>query len=208
MPTTASGPAYRILSARLLLRPWQPADAPQLKAAIDYNREHLSRWMPWAREEEPLQNYVDRLRTFRGNFDLGKDFIYAIFSRDGNQILGSSGLHTRIGTKALEIGYWIHVDHINQGLATECSAALTRAAFEVNQVDRVEIHCAPLNLASATVPRKLGYAHEATLRRRTHWSEDEIEDSMIWTLFADTYPDSPAAQYPIEAYDAIGRQLI
>ena len=208
MPTPTPGPAYRILSERLLLRPWTPEDAPLLKATLDVNREHLSPWMPWARQEEPLQHYIDRLRHFRGNFDLGNDFVYAIFSRDGQQVLGSSGLHTRLETKALEIGYWVHVDFINRGLATECSAALTRAAIEIHQVDRVEIHCAPLNLASATVPRKLGYTHEATLRRRTHWSDEEVEDSMIWTLFADQYPDSPATRYAIEAYDAIGRRII
>ncbi|MBN1668488.1 MAG: GNAT family N-acetyltransferase [Anaerolineales bacterium] len=202
------GPAYRIETERLLLRPWSPGDAPQLKAAIDASREHLSPWMPWAREEEPLQNYIDRLRTFRGNFDLGQDFVYGIFNRQGDQVLGSSGLHTRLGMRAREIGYWIHVDHINQGLASECAAALTRVAFEVEGMDRVEIHCDPRNLASAAVPRKLGYQHEATLGRRIFWSDDEVSDSMIWTLFAPQYPGSPAARVPFAAYDALGRQIV
>ena len=48
----------------------------------------------------------------------------------------------------------------------------------------MEIHCDPANLASAAIPRKLGYTHEATLRRRTHSSDGKVEDSMIWTLFA------------------------
>ena len=56
--------------------------------------------------------------------------------------------------------------HDGQGLATEVSAALTRVAFEIDQVDRVEIHCEPQNVRSAAVPRKLGYQHEATLARR------------------------------------------
>lgn len=208
MSITIPGPAYQILTERLLLRPWDPADAPRLKNAIAASREHLKPWMPWARDEEPLQAYVNRLRTFRGNFDLGQDFIYAIFNRAGDQVLGGSGLHTRIGLRAREIGYWIHVDYTNQGLATECAAALTRVAFEIEGVDRVEIHCAPGNLASAAIPLKLGYEHEATLRRRTFWSDEEVEDSMIWTLFANQYLASPATSYPIEAYDAMGRRII
>mgnify|MGYP006158626091 CR=1 FL=1 len=34
------------------------------------------------------------------------------------------------------------------------------------QIDRVEIHCDPANVRSASVPRKLGFRHEATLHRR------------------------------------------
>ncbi len=207
MTETIPGPVYRILTPRLCLRCWQPADAARLKAAVDASREHLRPWMPWAQEEEPLQNYVDRLRQFRGQFDLGQDFIYAIFSRDESRVLGGSGLHTRRGSHAREIGYWVHVDHIGQGYATETSAALTKVAFEIEGMDRVEIHCDPANLASAAVPRKLGYTHEATLRRRSHWSDEKVEDSMIWTLFAADYPASPAVQLEIQSFDAAGREI-
>jgi len=179
----------------------------RLKVAVDASREHLRPWMPWAGEEEPLQNYIDRLRRFRGEFDLGKDYIYGILSRDENLIFGGSGLHTRRGSHAREIGYWIHVDYIGQGYATETALALTKVAFEIDGMDRVEIHCDPDNFASAAIPKKLGYTHEATLRRRSHWSEEKVEDSMIWTLFASEYPQSPAAELEIRAFDAAGREI-
>jgi len=201
------GPAYRILTPRLCIRCWHPADAARLKAAVDASREHLSPWMPWAHHETTLQDQINRLRRVRGEFDLGKDFTYAIFSRDESQVLGSTGLHTRRGAYAREIGYWIHVDYIGKGYATETASALTKVAFEIDGVDRVEIHCDPANLASAAVPKKLGYTHEATLRRRSHWSEERIEDSMIWTLFASDYAQCPAAQIEIQAFDAAGREI-
>jgi RimJ/RimL family protein N-acetyltransferase len=207
MTEKIAGPAYRILTPRLCLRCWHPADAAQLKAAIDASREHLIPWMPWAQQEEPLENYIGRLRQFRGRFDLDQDFVYAVFSRDESQVLGSSGLHTRGGSYAREIGYWIHVDYIGQGYATETAGALTKVAFEIEGMDRVEIHCDPANLSSAAVPKKLGYTHEATLRRRSHWSDKKVEDSMIWTLFAADYPQSPAAQLEIQAFDAAGREI-
>jgi RimJ/RimL family protein N-acetyltransferase len=163
--------------------------------------------MPWAREETNLQMHIDRLRQFRGAFDLGRDFVYGILSRDESQVLGSSGLHTRADELARMIGYWIHVDHTRQGYATETSAALTKVAFLIDGLDRVEIHCDPHNAASAAIPRKLGYVHEATLRRRSHWADGKVEDSMIWTLFADDFPTSPAAQLEIQAFDAVGREI-
>jgi RimJ/RimL family protein N-acetyltransferase len=214
MTLKTTGPAYRIVTDRLLVRCWEPADAPLLKKAVDESREHLLPWMPWAKEEPTdLQTKIDRLRSFRGNFDLGQDFVYAIFDAGETAVLGGTGLHTRVEKTApefgaREIGYWIHKDHVNQGYATEVSAALTRVAFEIDQVDRVEIHCEPQNVKSAAVPRKLGYQHEATLARRLRTTTGEPRETMIWSLFASDYPDSPSAQAKVAAYDVVGRQII
>lgn len=202
-------PAYRIHTSRLILRCWNPTDAPRLKAAVDESREHLKEWMPWAEgEPEELQTYVDRLRSFRAKFDLGEDFIYGIFSRDETKVLGGSGLHTRRGKDTREIGYWLHKDYLNQGLAAEAGAALTRVAFEVDQVHRVEIRCDPKNVRSAAIPRKLGYRLEATLREDTKLSNGAWRDTMVWVLLAGEYPNTLSAKAEIEAFDVIGRKLI
>ncbi len=209
MPPRYPGPAYRVITQRLVVRCYNPEDAILLKTAIDESVDHLRPWMPWAANEpEELQAKIERLRQFRGKFDLGQDFIYGIFNHDESRLLGGSGLHTRLGMDAREIGYWIHKDYINQGLATELSAALTRVAFEIDGVQRVEIHCVPENVRSASVPRKLGFTHEATLRQRVPFNAERRNDSMIWTLFAEDYPASLAASAQIEAYDAAGRRIL
>ena len=207
--TTTPGPAYRVCTSRLLIRCWQPRDAEMLKTAIDESLEHLRPWMPWAMDEpEDLQAKIDRLGRWRGMFDLGKDFVYGLFGPDEDIVLGSSGLHTRVGEGAREIGYWIHADYANQGLATEAAGALTRIAFEVDDVARVEIHCDPRNVRSAAVPRKLGFTHEATLRERVADAEGEHHDSMIWSLFRAEYSVSPAHEIPVQAWDAVGRKIL
>ena len=207
--STEINPAYCIKTARTIIRCWNPVDAPLLIAAIEASLDHLRPWMPWAKfEPETVAAKADRLRRMRGEFDLNKDYIYGIFNLAENKVLGGTGLHTRIGDDALEIGYWIHAAHIGKGLATEISAALTKVAFEVHKVKRMEIHCDPQNRASASVPRKLGYAHEATLRERATSGDDTPCDSMIWSLFAAEYPDSPAADAEIAAFDAIGMKIL
>ncbi|NOZ05783.1 MAG: GNAT family N-acetyltransferase [Chloroflexi bacterium] len=208
MSSSALGPAYRIHTPRLVIRCWNPEDAPLLKAAVDESREHLKPWMPWVSDEpEDVQSYVESLRQFRGKFDLGQDFVYAIFDRGETQVLGGTGLHTRIGKDAREIGYWIHRDHTNQGLATETSAALVKVAFEIEKVRRLEIHCDPENVRSAAVPKKLGFTLEAVLRERVLFRE-QWRDVMIWTLFAEAYPSSLAAGTTVQAFDAAGRQIL
>jgi len=209
MPTEIPGPAYRIRTRRLVLRCWDPADAPRINAAIEQSREHLSPWMPWARDETlSLQERVSFLRRARGRFDLGEDFGYGVFSPDESEVWGGCGLHTRLGPGALEIGYWVHVDHINQGLATELAAALTRVGFEIHDLRRVEIHCDPKNVRSAAVPRKLGFTHEATLAQRVPDGDQGLRDAMIWSLHLADYPASPAAEAQIECFDAVGRRIL
>ena len=209
MSQTVPGPAYDIHTRRLIIRCWQPADAPLIKAAIDVNLDHLRPWMPWAMHEPTdLQAKIELLRRFRAEFDSSRDYVYGIFNPDETQVLGGTGLHTRLGESAREIGYWIHKDYINQGLATETAAALTKVAFEIDGVDRVEIHCDPENVRSEAVPRKLGFVHEATLRRRDRTSADAPRDTMVWTLFASDFPSSPAAEAELQAYDVVGRRII
>ena len=80
-------------------------------------------------------------------------------------------------------------------------------AFEVYHVERMEIHCSVENLASAAVPRRLGYVHEAT-RRRLGYANGTQTDSMIWTLFADEYPFTPCASAELKAFDVSGKPLL
>ncbi|HLK34380.1 MAG TPA: GNAT family protein [Terriglobales bacterium] len=202
------GPAYRIVTSRLVIRCWEPADAPKLKEAIDSSVDHLRPWLPWAQNEpEPLERKYERIRRWRGDFDLGLDFIYGVFDRGEARVLGGTGLHNRVGIDAREIGYWIRSDSIGQGLATESSAALTRVAIEVDKVQRVEIHMVTGNDRSASVPRKLGYVHEATVRR-PHPGGGPLCETMIWTMFADRYAGSFAANFPLQAYGFGGDRLL
>jgi len=207
-PPTFSNPAYRIETKRLVLRCYNPADAAMLAESVTENIEHLRPWMPWVYSEpEPIEEKIQRLKRFRGMFDLGQDFIYGIFDPDERKLLGGTGLHTRLGPNALEIGYWIHKDYINQGLVTESTAALVKVAFEIIRVHRIEIHCDPGNTASAAIPRKLGFTHEGTLRGKTRFL-DEWRDSMIWGLLESAYPDSRSAKAETKVFDATGQQVL
>lgn len=203
------GPAYRIVTERLVLRCWDPVDAPLLKEAVDSSLDHLRPWMPWAHEEpQSLDQKVALLRGFRGRFDLGMDFIHGIFARDERRVLGGTGLHTRPEETAREIGYWIRADAEGQGFVTEAVAALTRVGFEIDGLERIDIRCDPGNTRSAAVPERLGYVHEATLRGRLRDADNRPRDAMVFSLHADDYPSSPSAKVDIEAFDGAGARLL
>jgi len=199
---------YRIETERLVIRCYEPRDAPLLKDAVDASRDHLSAWMLWARgEPQTFEETIELVKRFRSTFDAGEDFTYGIFAPDESELLGSTGLMPRIGPGGLEIGYWVRASATRQGVATESSAALARVGLEVCGADRIEIRIDPDNEASLGVPRKLGFLEEATLRRRLPTPEGEPQrDVTIFTLFREDL--DPSLAPGLRAFDALGRQLV
>jgi RimJ/RimL family protein N-acetyltransferase len=209
MSQTYLGPAYRIETERLVIRCYDPKDAPLLQKSIQESIEHLRPWLPWVKTEpEELKVKIERLRMFRAKFDMSEEYIYAVFDPKETELIGGTGLHPRVGLKAFEIGYWVNVNHVNKGYATEFSAALTKVAFEIENVVRVEIHCDPVNNQSAAIPKKLGYIHEATLRSRNENINGELIDSMVWSITKEEYLKSPASKAKIKVFDAIGNLIL
>lgn len=135
-------------------------------------------------------------------------FRYGVFDAGDTRVIGGTGLNPRSGPGSLEIGYWIRVDEAQKGFGTKVAAALTRVAFEVNLVQRVEIRCNPLNEPSAAIPRKLGFIYEGTLRKRIPAADGSYEDTMVWTMLRSEYEGSPARAYNVAAFDAVGTQLL
>ena len=199
---------YRIETARLVIRCYEPRDAPLLKEAVDSSLEHLQAWMPWALDEpQPLEQKQKLIELFRAAFDAGENFTYGIFDADETKLLGGTGLHPRVGPGGLEIGYWIRAGATRRGIATEASAVLTRVGLEVCDADRIEIRIEPRNRASLGVPRKLGFVEEATLRRRLPAREGRpLRDVTIFTMFGEDL--DPALAPGLRAFDALGRQLL
>ena len=154
-------PAPRIETERTVVRRWRPTDVEAFHAAIVASTEHLRRWMPWiAREPASLEDRLVLFRLWDQAWDAGEDFPLGVFAPDDTTVVGGTGWHPRVGPDALEIGYWIAVDHVGRGLATEISGALTLGAFALEGIASVVIRHDRANVASASVPRKLGYTKE------------------------------------------------
>jgi RimJ/RimL family protein N-acetyltransferase len=203
-------PPYRIESERLVIRCYEPHDAPLLKDAVDSSLDHLLPWMPWAKyEPQTLAEKVDLLRDFRGQFDRDENWIYGVFSRDESRQVGGSGLHPRGGPDSLEIGYFIRADSIGRGFATELTAVLTRVGIEICGLARVDLQIEPDNERSLAIPRKLGFTHEGRLRRRLEPRDEGLPraDSMLFTMLDEELAGSPCLAYDYVAYDVVGTRL-
>ncbi|MEM0996765.1 MAG: GNAT family protein [Bacteroidota bacterium] len=203
-------PPYRIETERLVLRCWHPEDAPALAATMARSRAHLQPWMSWARAEPlSLDQRIAYLRTNRAKFDLDKDYIYGIWDREEREVIGGTGLHTRRGPDAFEIGYWIGAEYTRRGYAREATRSLIAVGLDYCQKRRIEIRCDPENSASLGIPQQLGFTHEATRRALDPGvAEGSRRDTMIWTLLATEFADWPHREAAGGlGHDAAGRKL-
>jgi ribosomal-protein-serine acetyltransferase len=152
---------------------------------VTESAEHLRPWMGWM-DSEPLT--VDQREAMLGDRERewsdGGDVMLAI--RLEQRAIGSCGLHRRAARDGLEIGYWVHPSFTGRGFATSAARLLTAGAFTVEGITHVEIHHDKANLASAGVPRRLGYQLVAEAPDEISApAESGIEQ--IWRVDRDTW---------------------
>jgi RimJ/RimL family protein N-acetyltransferase len=170
--------------------------------------------MRWAHEEpRSFEERVGALRAWRAEFDTDRNFYYGILDRDEDRVLGACGLHQRVGDGGTEIGYWIRENAVGRGFAPEAAAALTRAAFNICRLARVEIHVPVGNISSERVPQKLGFTYEATLKSRLPEASPTraglYMDENIYSMFAGDFHGSRAATdwNQVEMRNSAGQEL-
>ena len=172
-------PPETLSHGQVVLRRWRQDDAAELLAAVLESQEHLRPWMPWA-DGYDAGRAAEYLRGCDEEWASGGAFGYAIMI--GDQIVGSVGLHRRVGDGGLEIGYWVHRDWAGRGIATDAAAALTAAALALPGVERVEIYHDAANAASGRIPAKLGYARlrEQPSRPLSPTAPGETGTEVVW----------------------------
>lgn len=175
-------PRETLTHGPVTLHRWRAGAGPaaELAQAVTETLDELRPWMPWARGGYGPADAGEYLASCEQGWEAGTEFSYAI--RSGGALAGSAGLMAGIGPGGLEIGYWVHAGHMRRGLATTAAAALTAEAFTLPGITRVEIRHDELNIASAGIPRKLGF----TFVRSVPGSDSRLDGTeptdLVWEL--------------------------
>ena len=119
-PVFPAAPPERIelSDGRALVR-WSADRAAAAAVSINESLEHLAPWMAWASEPATEAGVAVVFAAGEELWDQRRDFGYSIVEGPDERVVGGCGLHGRLDEHGLEIGYWVHVDRIGQGLATE-----------------------------------------------------------------------------------------
>ncbi len=180
-----------VITPRLVIRRWLPEDAGLIRNAVQSSIEHLQPWMPWA-AFEPVSDAdrVELIRKWNADWEAGGDVVMGVLHE--GVVVGGTGFHRRIGEGGLEIGYWIHVDHVGQGFATEASRGLTSRGFAIPGIDRIEIRHSKSNTRSSRIPEALGYVMVGE-QVREPVAPAEAGVDCIWRMTKQAWIDTTAA---------------
>ena len=200
---------YRIITKNLLLRCLDPKDTEMMGDAVNSSLDILLPWTIWAQHEpNDRETRTFYLRKNRGNFDLDKEYVYGIFNKDESKLLGSCGYTALNNSKSgVEIHTWVRKDHNNQGIAAESARALIKTAFELTDIDRVELSAAANNHKSLGAIKKLKIKEEATLKRRQKDTNDNYLDMKIFSIFKFEYENSEMKNFKIDFFDVCDEKI-
>jgi ribosomal-protein-serine acetyltransferase len=167
---------------RLLIRAPRAGDAPAIHAAIQESLDHLKPWMPWAREDETVEELESFMRQMAARFILREDLPLMLWRKSDGLYVGGSGLHRmNWSIPSFEIGYWVRASLEGQGYISEAVNGITRFAFEVLTAERLEIRCDARNTRSAAVAQRAGYTLEGRLRHHDRDTQSNLRDTLLFS---------------------------
>jgi ribosomal-protein-serine acetyltransferase len=182
MPDT---PASLELDGGLFLRQPTLGDAPILFATVDRDRDDLRAWLPWVDSTQSVIDSIDFIESSLDKRAAGEALIYGIwYDLDFRGVIDIHAID--LVNASAQIGYWLKPPARGSGHITHAAAAMLGIAFEILGLERVEIRCATGNLASASIPVKLGFTEEATLRHAQRTGEG-FADLRLFSLLAGAY---------------------
>jgi RimJ/RimL family protein N-acetyltransferase len=187
----------------VVLRRYWGRELPALLQAVNDSLGHLRPWMPWA-AADPLEPALAEFVSHAvEQFDRAENFNYCIWDDRFSALVGGAGLHPRLGRGRIEIGYWVRSGWLHRGIGSAAARALTSAAFGLTGIEEVHIHCDVANIASAAVPRRLGFRLVRTVDDGID-APGEIGRSMQWVVTRVNWAPQQPPEGPAWAGTEIG----
>ena len=152
-----------LVSNEILLERIEVRDAPTIFYAIDQNRSHLGRWLPFVDPTKEISDSETYIRNVILHRDETFNEVYTIWFK--GEFAGNIGFHNtdRVNEKT-EIGYWLIARMTGNGIITRSCRVLIEFAFEQMRMNRITIRCAIGNAASEKIPTRLGFSFEGIER--------------------------------------------
>jgi [ribosomal protein S5]-alanine N-acetyltransferase len=151
----------RFETARLILRPIAPDDAPAIFIGYAQDPE-VARFVTWRPHQDLADTAAYIARCIATPADRSRT--YALIGREGGRLLGAFDLR-RPEPHRLDCGYVLARAEWGRGLMTEALSEVTLWAMQQDGIWRIGALCDVENRASARVMEKAGLAREGILRR-------------------------------------------
>lgn len=179
------GPVPEVeLASGLSLRQVRSSDLDELVTLCRAEQARLGQWLQWAEggiDPEDTRRFLHSAQELR----LRRGLPTLSLSVEG-KLSGMIGLNPLEG-RCAHIGYWIAASAEGRGHVRAAVRWLTAHAFEVLNLERVEVRCAVGNLRSRALPESLGFRLEGVLRGAQRLGRGPL-DLVLYALCATDWP--------------------
>jgi ribosomal-protein-serine acetyltransferase len=167
------------------LRLFEERHAADIFAAVERNRSHLRRWLPWVDRTQSADDVRAFLEGALEAFGRGEELHAGIWIAGA---LGGAVGHHRIDAdnRSTSIGYWLDAAHEGKGIITRACRALLGYLFDERGLHRVEIRCATGNTRSCAIPERLGFTREG-VARGAELVNGVFYDLVVWSMLEDQW---------------------
>lgn len=116
------------------------------------------------------------------DMNMSTRFAFTIIDKDTKAVCGSTSYgNISFYDKRVEIGWtWLGTDFIGAGINQQAKFALLSYAFEVMQMERVEVKTDNLNERAKAALRKIGMQQEGVLRSHMQMHSNRRRDSVYY----------------------------
>jgi len=162
------------------LRQLERMDAPDIFHAIDSQREYLGRWLPFVALTRSLSDTEIFVESVLNAPEELLELTFTI--RVKGEFAGLVGFKDtdRLNRKT-EIGYWLSERFQKQGIMTRCVEKLCEHAFNMLDINRIQIKCAVGNHASSNIPKRLGFRLEGIERQGELLTDTGFADLEVYS---------------------------
>jgi RimJ/RimL family protein N-acetyltransferase len=152
---------HPLRTARLVLRPFRRADAPEVQRLAGDREIANATLLPHPYEDGVAEAWIARQAV---DFAAAHRFNFAIERAADGALLGSIGLELAAAGNYAKLGLWLGRPYWGREYATEAARAVVAYGFGVLALERIWAPRFRWNRAAARVLEKIGFAHEGCRR--------------------------------------------
>ncbi len=178
-------------TTRLRLRPFTPEDAPEVERMAGERRvSEMTLNIPHPYPTGLAAQWIASHATAAAD---GTFYTFAVEQKANGLLLGGIAITPSARFRRAEIGYWLGIEHWNNGYTTEAARRIVAFGFEQLGLVRIQATCYPRNPASAKVMQKIGMTYEGLLRGYVY--KDGIqEDIAMYAMLRSDWDDVNSGQ--------------
>jgi ribosomal-protein-serine acetyltransferase len=149
------------------------------------SRAYLREWLPWLDYTTKLEDTNEFIKICLKGFAENKSMNTVIMFK--GKIVGIAGYNMINWTnKTAYVGYWLGEEFQGNGIMTRVAKSLTHYAFCELNLNKVEIRAAVENKKSRSIPERLGFVKEGSIRQ-AEWLYDHFVDHVVYGMLAEEW---------------------